>query len=508
MNLKAFILIILIVSLCFPVYSQEEQEEITENDLSENIYVISSFVFNISGLTRPYALINKADFISGEEIKGFENLEKYISNKTQLLYNERVLDSVSIDYTIGETREDGKYPVDLVIHVKDTWNIVAIPRPQYSSNSGFDITIKARDYNFLGTMSALRLDIGYRHDEHGRNSFNFMLDSDIPIRLFGINWNINFDHDVFYRPDMGKEWYYRNITGLSVELPFKTTTFTIGFDEHFIVNEELSDADKIQYGKDFQEGLYMSSRPFIRWKIPTSLEVGPFGELTYTPRLYATFNHEFPTWPLVENKKGPFLGFSHTLEFGRIDWLGNFKRGLAVGAYNSFSYNFYSLRKNEEPLSSDIGIYARGHLTFFDIFGFSARLSYRHWFNGSNDSAADVMRGILNKEVSADYMISLNLDLPVRALRIRPSQWFNNRKVRILDFDLHLSPIIDMAFYQDPQKPASFGKENLLLSAGMEMIIFPDFFRSLFLRISIAWNFSDISKRTPMELFIGTELHY
>ena len=510
MKARILFLPVMLFIFIFSVFSQEAPPGDFSAELqSDSIFVINSFVFNIDGYTRPFALINKAELIVGEEIRGLSNLEKYIQNKQQLLYNERVLESARIEHSIGPMREDGKYPVDLVIYVKDTWNIIAIPRPQYDSNSGFDITIKARDYNFLGTMNPLRLDLGYRHDEIGRDFFTFMLDSDIPFRALGLNWNLNFDNYFNYRPDMSQPFYYKNVTGLSVELPLGTTTLNIGFEESLFYYEENSDSDKPLYG-DFQDGIYLSSNPYISWRIPTGFEVGDYGELAYTPSFSAVFNHELPQWPLDENRRGPFLNFSHSLGFGRIDWIGNFLKGYSANVSNSFSYNFYNARNNLEPLTVSYSITGKGHFIVSDFFGISARLMFNQWINTTNDSAGDRLRGVKDKDVSADYMLSLNLDLIFRVLRFRLSEWLNNPKLRIFDFDLHLAPIMDVAFSHNPASGTVLGFNRLNLTGGLELIVFPDFFRSLFLRISAAADVYEILayKKRTLELFIGTELHY
>jgi hypothetical protein len=53
-----------------------------------------------------------------------------------------------------------------------------------------------------------------------------------------------------------------------------------------------------------------------------------------------------------------------------------------------------------------------------------------------------------------------------------------------------------------------FTFKNMLVSGGMEFIIFPKFFRSLFLRVSLGLNLSTTIINNNYELFIGTELHY
>jgi len=499
-----FFLFAILAAFSAPLFSQEEEDIYV---LSDSVFIINSFAFNIDGYTRPSALINKGDLITGQEITGLSNLEKYVLDKTQILYNERVLDSVSIEYFIGQIREDGKYPVDLAINVKDTWNIIVLPRPMYSSNSGFEITIKARDYNFLGTMSPLRLDLGYRYDEEGRNHILFLLDSNISFRFLNFNWNFKFVNDFNYRPDMELPFYYKNTTGLSVDLPVKFTTLTVGFDEDFIANEENTDENKPFYG-NFQEGLYMSSILYVSWKIPTGIYAGQ-GEVVYTPGLSARFNHEFPQWPLDETRKGAVLTFKHNLGFNRVDWIGNFQKGFDVSAYNSSDFNFFKSAIDKNPWTIYLALSGKGYFIITDFFGVSGRFMYRHWFLSEygHTDAGDVLRGVLDRDKSADYMFSLNLDFPARVLRFSPSVWFNRPKLRIFNFDLHLSPVFDTAFYQ-PHVDKDASNPSFLATGGIEIIVFPEFFRSLYLRVSMGWNLSDFTGLRDSEIFIGTDLHY
>jgi len=503
--MRKYFLLILTFFIYTGAFAQQKTGDYPKAD---SVFIVNSVRFNITGFTRPYALINKGEFVTGLEIAGISGLEKYIREKTQLLMNERVLDSVIINYDLGELREDGKFPVDLVIDVKDTWNIVAIPRPKYSSNTGFDLTLKARDYNFLGTMSPLRLDMGFIHDEQGNNSYSFMLDSNIPFRFLKLNWNFNFDNFFDYRPDLDQPFYYKNITGLSAELPVGFTVFTFGFDESLVLNEENDDIYKSLYG-EFQDGLYMSSKPYISWEIPTGFQAGKWGELTYTPRISAVFNHELQM-PLDDHRKGPFLIIENYLGFNRVDWIGNFRKGGDVGVWNSYSHDFYKSGNGMQAWIIDLNFTGIGHFIITDFFGISARFNYRHKFFDDNGyaQAADVMRGILDKEVNAEYMLSLNLDFPVRLLKFKLSEWLNRPKLRIFNFELHLSPVIDAAFYRASVNSNSDNPNNFIVSGGAEIVVFPEFFRSLYLRVSMGWNFTDFSNGRNNELYIGTDFHF
>jgi hypothetical protein len=481
------------------------QDNLSADD--QRVYVISGFDFNIEGRTRPFAIIYNGEFKANEEIRGLENLEKYIRNKIQLLLNQRVLEKVNIEYTLSDPADDGKVPVHLLISVEDTWNIIAVPYPKYDTNSGFELIVKARDYNFLGTMNPFRLDLGYKYDEKNRNSIVFEIDTDTPFTAFGYNWNINFDHFFHYRPDADEPYYYKNVTGVSMELPLKKTTFTFGFEESSILNEENADRYEAEYG-GFQKGLYMASELYTSWKIPTGLNIGSYGELTYTPRISNTFNHGFPQWPLDEFRLGPFMKFSHNLGFNRINWIGNYREGLDVSMDNSYTLDFHRADNNKEPLDFNYSASGIGHFIISDSFGISSYLQFRQWFYHDpeyHDSAGDVLRGILDKAVCADYMLSLNLDFPIRIFRFTPSQWFRKTWMRLVDFEMHFSPIIDLALYHDPSSGTSFDFRNILVSGGAEFIVFPSFMRSLYIRISIAWNLREYIN-SPSESYLPSGL--
>jgi len=527
LKFKKVLIFLILFSLCFSVFSQETSaeeekkleetlEEIIFDDILKNdsyteqtIFVINSFNYNVKGITLPFVLNKKTELKEGEEIIGKTNFNKFLKDKRQLLVNERVLkDDVRIEYTIGEIT-NGKYPVDLQIYVEDTFNIIALPYPKYDSNYGLSFTIKARDYNFLGSMEPLRVDLGYKKDQEDRTYFSLLLDAGIPFQAFGLNWFFDFDNYFSYRPELEKSFYYKNRSELSVDFPIKRTTLNLWFGETFYWNEENSDDDKEKYG-DVQEGAYMTSNPGISWRIPLGLEIGNYGELTYSPSVSAVIYHElFHTLPYF--RQGTRLYFDHSLSFSRIDWIGNFRKGLSVSVSNSNSYNLYYAKTGiDTPWSNSYKIVTRGHFIIVDdLLGVSARLQHKHWIKSYDDYAGDLLRGIFDNDITAEYIFALNLDLDVRALRIKPYELFSNNKLtRIIGFDVHLNPIFDVAWYKSPKENASSDRKYFLFGSGFEMIIYPHRFRSMFLRISVAWDVSDIAEKTPMEIFLGMELFY
>ena len=467
-------------------------------------YVIIAYEFSVKGRSRPnallYKLIEHGEYREGEIITGKASLEKYISDITQIYTNQRVLkNNVEVSYSVGDRNVDGTIPVTIMTKVEDTWNIIALPRPYYKNNV-FDLTIKARDYNFLGSMNPLRIDIGYNYNEDQQHSFMFGVFSNTPFKAFGYYWNFTFDNTVQYRIDA--PFYYKNTTGISMELPFRSTTFTFGFDERFYLNEENPDwAQDAGYGQ-YQNDQFMSSHLYISWKIPTGLTVSRFGELIYTPVISSTFNHEFPQWPLDDFRKGPFLNFSHTLGFEKIDWYANYRKGLSVSIGNSYQYDF-----NQMLYDISFNVTGIGHCIVSDFFAISSRLMYQYWhYSGElrkGEYASYYMRGIADKSVTAYQMFLLNLDFPFRLFVFTPSKWLNSQKLSFFDFEMHASPVIDLAVYY--QK--SFDNDKTLYypgqfaaSGGLEFVLFPAFMRNLYLRIGFAVNLKEFITARPIKL--------
>ena len=483
-------------------------------DLSRAVYVIRGLDFDINGRTRPFALIYKGEFREGEKIQGKAKLEKYIAGKEQLLMNQRVLEDVAIEYTLDKAESDGSLPVNLLIHVKDTWNFIVLPYPQYDSNDGLQLTLKIRHYNFLGTMSPLRIDLGYQNDTDNNHSFSFMVETDTPFRAAGFIWHFKFDHDLSFT--VGDPLYYRNVTGLSIELPAKNVLTTLGINQYLVINETNSDHDMDKYDLDDEifSGPYASSEIYSSFKIPLPLVVGNYGGLSYTPRVSGKISY---TKGGVDEPRRPAGILSQTLGFGKVNWTGNYRKGLEASLEN---YNSLF------AMPYDWNIEIHGNAAFYHYFnkylGFSTRLQYRQNFNDIYYDSAETLRGIINNRLRAEYLLSLNMDLPFRILRFYPSELFNNHKLRYFNFELHTSPFFDFAMAKgthkqsgsrdDPYEEISFRFDEALYGAGMELIVFPAFMRSLYLRLSVGYDLRGISGFRDIlnwdEIFIGIGHHY
>jgi hypothetical protein len=490
-----------------------------ETDGAAVVYYIKDIVFDRSGkrlrtgLSWPYFLFRQGEFKRGERITGRDNLDNYRQDKTQLLMNHRVLDYAYIDLVFEDPDADGSVPVILRVTTVDTATLIGLPQPRFDDNDGFRIVLKARDYNFLGTMTPLRFDFGYEYEyvgEEEKHSIFSLIDSDIPFRLFGYTWNFDFDHYFSYTHEA--PFHYKNTSGLSMELPVRFTAITFGLAEEIVVNED----NKTAYPEEFKNPLveqeegrykefYMSTALSASWKIPTRVFVGKFGELTYTPKIEEKFNYT-PGGDIGGLRRGARTSLGHSLGFGRVDWIDNFRSGLDASISNTNTYNGF---KNSWSNSVDVSI--AGHARIFSFFGFSGRLRYRDWFQDTYSEAGDSLRGVRDDDFPALRTLSLSIDFPFRVFMFMPSIWFNATWLRFMNLEFHLGPIVDAAFAIAPDKPV-ISADNIRVTAGLELIAFSHFWRSLYLRLSGGVDLNKVITsgfdRSVLEIFLGMEHHF
>ncbi|WP_304224474.1 hypothetical protein, partial [Gracilinema caldarium] len=424
-----------------------------------------------------------------------------------------VLEDAQLEYTLGEPDTDGRIPVYLAVRTTDTWNIIALPYFKYDSSKGLEISAKARDYNFFGTMQPLRVDVGYVIEreplinqafDHG--AFFLEIDSNLPFKALNLDWNFDFDHYLSYTSQYGFE--YLNETGLSLSFPIKNTTLMFSAYQGVSINEENEDKYKPIYGERYSGYWYLSNWLRADWIIPTPLRLEEFGSLTYTPSVQIKQNY-LPFGKIGEERIGPIGTIAQELTFGRIDWIGNFRRGLSAVVLNTNDYNFTKLTWNRSIQAELIG-----HYPIFTFFGASLRLKADYYFDDPDLLGGSPLRGILDSALITQYGLYTNLDLPVRVIRFVPSEWFGKSWMRIFDLEQQWIPFIDTAMVRDPVNNKNFSAQDILFTSGIEIITFPLFIRSFFLRLSIGFNLNEALRIKTLpngdyrEVYIGIDQHY
>ncbi len=479
--------------------------------------VLRSVHWVVIGKTKEWALQDAAEIDGDERFADRASFDAWVQERRQLLINERALASVEVDVAVSESDEAGVSQADLTFHVKDTWNVVALPYPKYDSNDGLVLSIKARDYNFMGTLEPLRLDFRYELEpdpfkakDFGSGTVIMEIESSTPFKALGHDWEFEFDHLIGYTNHDGFE--YENTTGLAVIFPIdafqKETTLKVGAYHGISINEENDDEYKAIEGDRFGDYWYMSDSLEAHWTIPIRRVVG-YGDLDYVPRSILNYNYR-PGGDIGVQRRGPTFELGQKLTLGQVDWIDNFRKGMEASLDNANVYNLYDLEwRRSFKLSAAV------HRPLSTFAGFSSRFTATWNLDKPESKAGSYLRGVKDSSVSADYAAYLNVDLPVRVIKITPSTWWPDKKwAKIFDFEQHWSPFMDFGFLASDDMDTTFSLDDALVTAGLAVITFPHSWRSLFVRISLGVNLREaISQRTipdgdARELFIGVGHEY
>ncbi|MDR0527233.1 MAG: hypothetical protein LBG79_05410 [Spirochaetaceae bacterium] len=472
--------------IAIPLYSQEAE-----------FYYIKQIEISPQGRTTKSAVERAGGFKTGEQFQNKILLEQYIAQKKQRLLNQRVLESVEITYTLDEKDSEGRQGVILFVETRDTRNFIILPEPKYSSNSGFEPALKIRDYNFFGTMMPLKIDIGYTLDEFHINDvskgmYSLTVEMEYPFRAAGFDWLFT---DVLGLSFVtGETLSFSNFPGISVKIPVSKAFLNLSYTHGIQLGEEYYSFEKANHKNIFEPIDYMYSLPEACLNIPFVIYTE---DAVWSSSAGLKANYRL-SGNSLEWRNGPSLLFKNGLGVNNVDWRGNFRSGRQIFAAVNNSYNIYF---NEWQNSFELT--AVLHKTITNFFAASARFRYKHWFNdigsGRDEDrleAGNMLRGILDRSLTANALVSFNFDFPFRVLRFLPSEWFGAPKLRYFNFELQLSPVLDVAFGEGERlneegrkiKEIKFSAEDAFVSGGMEALIFPLAFRSLFLRVSAAWN--------------------
>jgi hypothetical protein len=468
-------------------------------------YVIRSVSYSIEGRTKEYYLALNADIEIGRTFPDRESLDVYIADRLQVIRNERVLDSAEIDMTEGDAAPGERVPVDLVVRTTDTWNIVGLPYLKFDSNTGLLLALRGRDFDFFGSMEPLNLNLNWLIDEHGVNEPGVEVSFGLPFPAFGLGWTWNFSAEANFPADDPVGILLS--TGFDVDLPVGPWTLTLSADEGFYAGQEDSD------GVLYDDPYYLTSGAGASLSY-TLYESRRLGKLTAGPRI--DFLYRYLPGGLTDAtlRKTPTLTPGVDIDFGRADWIGNFRRGVKVtGNFNLVTY--LDTGVVSPNLTASVAAYYP-----LGFVGPSARLSGIYYFADTDSSAGDYLRGVLNSRIDTDAGIFLNLDLPLRVIDFAPADWFGIRWMRFLQFEQQWSPFLDFALVHDQATGRYFDPRDGWYGGGLEVITYPRATRSFYVRISAGWCLTDLYElkslsgrsnrdgRDIREFFLGLGHHY
>jgi hypothetical protein len=493
----------------------------------EGVWRVRSVSYDIQGRTREDMLAAYGAFAAGLVVPSEEAVAAYAAEKTELLKNNRVFSAAAVTYTVGEAPGQ-EWPVDLHVSVTDTYNFVVLPYPKYDSNTGFLFRLRAYDNNFLGGMSLFKVDAGYTYTKSApssgyRHHALALLDGAVPFSAFGLLWNVHAYSKTLLALSGGPDVNTDNTLGISARVPLGDTTLTLGFAEGFTAappgetreidwQDSVFTADALvdsaayrPQADDGRELLYFSSTPYVNWKVVSDWKLpalgAPGAPLGASPEyeLQAAGGVKYsPGGTLARPERGFELALRQRLGFAAVGWNGNFRNGTLMYIQNENIYNF-----EYDVINSSVAFVFTRHQKIAGFFGISLRFRCKQWFMPEEDlvfqsaaEAGSVLRGVPDKLLRASTAFSLNADFPFRLFMFMPSLWFSNPKLRYFNFELHISPVLDIALVEGtlygerlmPLKDISLDFQNIIVCGGFEFMVFPLSWRSLFVRLSVAFN--------------------
>ncbi len=470
-------------------------------------FEITEIRFHIEGTTQQWILAKllagrvepypdrRQDLYVGRTFASRAELDAAIAGRTQLLLNERTLASARIEAAV-EPRAGAAAAVRLDVYTKDTWNLIGVPYFKYDSNSGLLLALRGRDYNFLGSMQTLNLNLDYTYTETHVNEWGAKTSFELPFELLLHDWTWDVSAGFTYDPDnFGLDLE----TTLGIELPLWPGTWTLSYTQGYHI---IRQDEELKYpspdGSTFitaDDDYYNESKVSFGTSIPTGWYLPALQEVKYNPSVFVDVKYK-AQGELSDSYRGFQPGFSHALAAERVDWIGNFRSGASATLSNTIAYSL-STDKWLPGFNGDVSGYKAA-----GIFAFSARVSgfYTPESINTTDAAANI-RGILDNRMSGNVGAFWNSDILLKVFTIPK---FVEGQGGIF-FDV--AAVTDTHRSFDPSSDFTIG-------VGLEAIGFPLFARSLYMRASAGFDLFDVLSTKSLggsykrELFIGFGYFY
>ncbi len=509
-----------------------------------NIFFAHSQQFQITGVsytnegnTRESAIEELLNINQNQIFNSYEELQTYTENLKRILNNERNFSSSEVILSYESENADNITPVSITIHTTDSKHLIIVPYPKYDSNIGTVFKIKLKDTNFLGTLSTLSSDVYFELNEEEidlRYILGFNFDYAYPFTLGKIksSWNNSFSVE-YVLGDSKPEFTLS--TGLTFEYPvFEDVTLKLDITQFLI--------EEFDYEK-FNDDLFF--REFAMLSLPLTLcDLREYGMVIWSPFISYTKNWDYNG---IDQRNTDLAGqrftFGNQLDFGTINWEGNFRNGISCTFGQSIQYNVLT-----ETYDPRIWIEALA-MKAWDSFSFSSRW-YFFASHALDEIISERLRGIKDEQyyenllneydeeiLSVDIPCAMvvNLDLPIHIVNTDWLLWLDTlfgpestitkrfQWLGKLNFELQIAPFIDAALTKNKETGTLFAFEDGFYTCGMEMIVFPERWRSIEVRASFGLdagrkilykidesliNMDWREDCKDYEIYIGIGLHY
>lgn len=499
------------------ISSENENQSSAEN---QETYKIKNVTFNSKGKTKPYAIKRNITDIDYERIfLSKEEFENYLKDIRQQITNTRLVENIEFNYVVIE-KDNNLNIADVIYSFSDSKSFLMFPKPTLDTNSGFELKLKLKDNNFLGTMSDLNIDLNGQlgntdaPEDWSKFSGGFNFEYEFPFNL-GFTEN-SWSNDFTLSWEFGEaapDFSYS--TGLTVKIPFGHNKLSISGTQSVIRNN-----DYIIYGDE----LYFVEK----FGVSLPLVLGYLGNTTavsFTPSVNFTNN-----WDLnginennTDLNQTPMINVAQTIDVSNINWAEkyNFRSGYYFNTVESIGWDFHTQVISEKVVPS-FTINAK----FFENWKFLSLSLNANFFAGLNTTTkiGEKIRGAADYQTyNIDYNVdsnnyaletpcalTINLDFPIHIITTNWLEWGKNlfgpynemselkqkifyiphKLFSYLDFELQLSPFIDIALLKNRVSGSIFSFKEGIYTVGLEVLVYPLRWKSYVVRGSIGYDIS------------------
>ena len=529
-------------------------------------YKIADITYTTTGRTKEEALDRNLSLNRNKVYNSKEDFEIFVNDLRKRLDSERIFKSSTVEAEYGEENEEGIIGVTLHISTEDSSSLFILPYPKYKSDdgkfpSGTTVKIKLKDYNFLGLMETLNIEVSgamSTEDENVKHEFGISLDYDYPFTVepFNMKWQNSLSIDYTIEEDAPE---FDFSTGLNAVLPFDLFSLDLTLKQSII-----RENDYIDYG----DAVYMTE--YEEFAIPINVgEIENWGKVTYSP-----FVSSKQYWDKdgisIDNTdlNGIRLEFGHKISSSRIDWKGNFRSGASISVKQSYTYNTYD--KALTPYySGDLEVFMASKYAGLAMRFYT--FQYLQTYDNNNiigEKIGGELRGIRDdQKFDEDYWeegedsdvfsaspyalktpaaLIFNFDFPIKIFYL---DWYGLRErlienffvpvlhtsndpiimkpfklgfLKKCNFELQLSPFVDVGLLYNRATSKLYSLRDGFYAGGIEMLVYPEHWRSVIGRVSFGvdvgrkifknkLNLDNEWRRTSTstwELTIGLGLHY
>jgi hypothetical protein len=479
-------------------------------------YRIAGVHYDIQGRTKEGALERAVDVDTETLFLSRADFDAYLAFLSQVLTDIRMLERFTLTERLGEADECGVIPVELDIAAVDTYNCITVPYPKYNSNTGFELKLKTKDFNFLGLLQEMNFDVVYQNEKDGgantgggpfsgSSKIGLAFSYDLPFLLsdFEAQWLNSFALSYTFGADKPE---FDLTSGLMLTFPLVRDRLSAQLVVRQSATRDLDYGDELHYTEYAAFAVPVEIAHLTR---QTTLVFAPEAHFSYA------WNPRGVSHP---DLLGPVVGPGYALSARQINWKGNYRTGYSVQFAERLDYNANAKKRGVyHALSGEAARYAAFGRLAFAARGYAfvgVPLRGGEW---SSASVGGLLRGVRDAQKGAEDVeaaLVFNADLPVKLFQ---TDWRSLRLPefsRAFDFELQASPFFDVAFVGDKELDGSFSFKNWY-AGGLELLVFPSKWRSVMCRASFGVDLGYFGiygewrgVASPYELSIGVGMHY